>query len=77
MTGAYALAAGVLRLGFLASFISEPVLKGFIIGMALTIIIGQVPTIFGVEKEDGSFFRSCGASSATSVTPRFAPWWLA
>ena len=57
MTGAYALAAGVLRLGFLASFISEPVLKGFIIGMALTIIIGQVPTIFGVEKEDGSFFR--------------------
>ena len=29
--------------GFLASFISEPVLKGFIIGLALTIIVGQVP----------------------------------
>jgi SulP family sulfate permease len=30
--GALALVAGLLRLGFLASFISEPVLKGFIVG---------------------------------------------
>ena len=30
-TGLAALVAGVLRLGFLASFISEPVLKGFIV----------------------------------------------
>ena len=33
-----ALLAGLLRLGFLAAFISEPVLKGFIVGLALTII---------------------------------------
>jgi len=57
MTGLIALAAGVLRLGFLANFISEPVLKGFIIGLALTIIIGQVPKLFGVEKTDGDFFQ--------------------
>jgi MFS superfamily sulfate permease-like transporter len=44
-TGVAALLAGILRLGFLANFISEPVLKGFIIGLALTIIIGQVPGI--------------------------------
>ena len=52
-----ALAAGLLRLGFLANFISEPVLKGFIIGLALTIIIGQVPKLFGIEKSDGDFFE--------------------
>ena len=46
-----------LRLGFLASFISEPVLKGFIIGLALTIIVGQLPKLFGVEKGDGDFFE--------------------
>ena len=57
MVGVLALLAGVLRLGFLADFISEPVLKGFIIGLALTIMIGQVPTLFGVEKEDGGFFE--------------------
>lgn len=57
MTGVLALAAGLLRLGFLANFISEPVLKGFIIGLALTIIIGQVPKLFGIEKTDGDFFE--------------------
>lgn len=56
-TGIAALVAGMLRLGFLASFISEPVLKGFIIGMALTIIVGQVPKLFGIESGSGNFFE--------------------
>jgi sulfate permease, SulP family len=55
-TGVAALVAGLARLGFLASFISEPVLKGFIIGLALTIIAGQLPALFGVEKGSGDFF---------------------
>jgi MFS superfamily sulfate permease-like transporter len=56
-TGLAALLAGLLRLGFLASFISEPVIKGFIVGLALTIVIGQVPKLFGVEKGEGDFFQ--------------------
>ena len=56
-TGIIALLAGLLRLGFLASFISEPVLKGFIVGLALTIIAGQLPALFGVEKGSGDFFE--------------------
>jgi sulfate permease, SulP family len=56
-TGILALAAGLLRLGFLASFISEPVLKGFIIGLALTIVAGQLPDLFGVEGSGGDFFE--------------------
>ena len=55
--GIAALVAGLLRLGFLASFISEPVLKGFIVGLALTIIVGQVPKLFGVDSGDGDFFE--------------------
>jgi sulfate permease, SulP family len=55
--GIAALVAGLLRLGFLASFISEPVMKGFIIGLSLTIIVGQLPKLFGVEKEEGDFFE--------------------
>ncbi|MQY05547.1 SulP family inorganic anion transporter [Actinomadura macrotermitis] len=57
VTGVIALLAGLLRLGFLAGFISEPVLKGFIIGLALTIIAGQLPKLFGVPKGDGDFFE--------------------
>jgi high affinity sulfate transporter 1 len=56
-TGFLVLVAGLLRLGFLASFISEPVLKGFIIGLALTIVVGQLPELFGVEKGSGNFFE--------------------
>ncbi|TCN46747.1 high affinity sulfate transporter 1 [Rhodococcus sp. SMB37] len=55
-TGIVGLIAGFARLGFVASFISEPVLKGFIVGLALTIIIGQVPKLFGIEKAEGNFF---------------------
>lgn len=55
--GALCVLAGALRLGFIASFISEPVLKGFIIGLALTIIIGQVPALLGIDKPAGSFFE--------------------
>ena len=57
VTGIAGLLAGLLRLGFIASFISEPVLKGFIVGLALTIMIGQVPKFFGVPKSEGDFFE--------------------
>ena len=60
VTGVLGLLAGLLRLGFLASFISEPVLKGFIVGLALTIIVGQVPKLFGVPRSGGDFFEQHG-----------------
>ncbi|WP_339156461.1 SulP family inorganic anion transporter [Actinomadura luteofluorescens] len=59
--GVAALLAGLLRLGFLAGFISEPVLKGFIVGLALTIIAGQLPKLFGVEGAPGDFFEKIWA----------------
>ena len=55
--GFAALIAGLLRLGFLANFISEPVLKGFIVGLSVTIIVGQIPTLFGVAPGSGDFFE--------------------
>ena len=59
-TGVLALIAGLARLGFVANFISEPVLKGFIIGLAFTIMIGQVPKLLGVGKGTGDFFAQLG-----------------
>jgi SulP family sulfate permease len=57
VVGVVALVAGLLRLGFVANFISEPVLKGFIVGLALTILAGQLPKLFGVEGGAGNFFE--------------------
>lgn len=42
MTGAIALAAGVLRLGFLDSVLSRPLLRGFISGVGFVIIVDQL-----------------------------------
>lgn len=55
--GVAGVVAAVLRLGFLTNFISEPVLKGFIVGLALTIIIGQVPGLLGLPSVSGDFFE--------------------
>lgn len=52
-TGVAALLAGALRLGFLASFISEPVVKGVIVGLAITIIVSQLPHLLGVRSVSG------------------------
>ena len=57
IAGLAALIAGLLRLGFLADFISQPVLKGLIIGLALTIIIGQLPKLCGIGASHGDFFE--------------------
>jgi SulP family sulfate permease len=57
VTGVLAVLAGLLRLGFLAGFISEPVIKGFIIGLALTIMVGQVPKLLGIDKAGDDFFE--------------------
>jgi MFS superfamily sulfate permease-like transporter len=73
-TGVLALAAGLAELGFLANFVSEPVLKGFIIGLALTIMIGQLPKVFGIEKGSGDFFEQLWHFLSNVATPSGAPW---
>src|SRR5882672_8450563 len=47
MVGAVLVLASVLRLGFVAYFISEPVLVGFKAGIGVVIIIDQLPKILG------------------------------
>jgi SulP family sulfate permease len=52
--GVMLLAAGLARLGFIADFLTKSVVTGFIIGVAITIIVGQLPKILGVPGLDGS-----------------------
>lgn len=57
VVGVIFIVAGLLRLGFVADFMSKPVLAGFIIGLALTIASGQLHKLFGIEVESGNFFE--------------------
>ncbi len=52
--GVILVAAGVAKLGFISDFLTKSVVTGFIIGVAITIIIGQLPKILGVPGLDGS-----------------------
>jgi len=58
LVGAILILASVLRLGFVANFISEPVLVGFKAGIGLVIVLGQVPKILGIHFAKGSFFHN-------------------
>ena len=57
MVGLVLLAAWVLRLGFVANFISEPVLIGFKSGIGLVIVVDQLPKLLGLHIEKTGFFR--------------------
>ncbi|MGJ8868528.1 SulP family inorganic anion transporter, partial [Salmonella enterica] len=51
LVGLFLMLARVLRLGFLANFISKPVLVGFAAGVGVAIIIGQFKSMLGVRIE--------------------------
>ena len=58
MVGAILILASVLRLGFVANFISEPVLVGFKAGIGVVIIVDQIPKILGIHFTKGSFLHN-------------------
>ena len=61
LVGAMLLAARVARLGFLADFISEPVLTGFKAGVGCVIVVDQVPKLLGIHIDKAGFFRDVGS----------------
>ena len=54
VTGLVFLVAGIARLGFITQFLSKPVMDGFIVGLAIFVVVGQLNKLFGVEKPDGN-----------------------
>jgi SulP family sulfate permease len=48
---------GFLRLGAVSEFISKPVLKGFVFGLALTIMVKQAHKLMGIPGGKGNFFH--------------------
>jgi high affinity sulfate transporter 1 len=48
LVGALLVAVGLLRLGWIAEFLSTPVITGVLAGIAVEIVVRQLPVIFGV-----------------------------
>ncbi len=57
LVGVFLMLAAALRLGFVANFISTPVLTGFKAGIGLVIVLDQLPKLLGIHIEKAGFFR--------------------
>jgi sulfate permease, SulP family len=58
MSGLILFIAGLLRLGFLAYFLSHPVISGFISGSAILIAVGQLKYLLGISLPSGSIIAT-------------------
>jgi high affinity sulfate transporter 1 len=56
-TGAAMVAAGVGKLGFIADLLSKPTMLGYMNGLALTILVGQLPKLFGFSIDANGFIE--------------------
>lgn len=54
LVGALLLAAGLLRLGWIADLLSTPIITGFLAGIAVHIVVSQLPDVMGVAKPPGN-----------------------
>jgi high affinity sulfate transporter 1 len=58
--GGLFLLAGLLRLGFIAQFLSRPVMEGFVFGLAIFVTVKQLPKLFGIQGGEGNTLRQLG-----------------
>ena len=54
LVGAVCIGAGVARLGFISDLLSQPVRLGYMAGLAVTIVVSQLPDLFGFETDGGN-----------------------
>lgn len=57
LAGVFFVIAGIAKLGAVSSLIAKPVLRGFALGLALTIVIKQLPKVLAVQPAHSDFFR--------------------
>jgi len=60
LTAAFLLLMAVLRLGFLADLISQPVLAGFLTGVGVSLIIGKLPGVLGLDVSGSTWDKLVG-----------------
>ena len=73
-SGALFLVLAVLRMGWIAQFLSRAVVTGFLFGAAIDVVIGELPKLTGTEasgsnslRELGSWFRTLGDTQLATV----------
>ena len=73
VSGTVLILMGVARLGFVTELISKPIRYGYMNGIALTVLISQLPALFGFAIEDEGPLRDLGAIAAAILEGRTNP----
>jgi sulfate permease, SulP family len=61
LVGLVLLASFLLRLGWVADLLSVPVTTGFLAGISVHIIVGQLPAVLGIKVASGRIIAECAA----------------
>jgi high affinity sulfate transporter 1 len=61
MVGVIVALVGLLRLGWIANFLSAPIITGFLAGVAVIIVVHQLPDLLGLSSISGSTLHRIGA----------------
>jgi high affinity sulfate transporter 1 len=77
LVGAITTLAGLAKLGFVADLLSKPTMIGYMNGLAVTIVVGQLPKLFGFSVEGDGFIKELrgfvdGLSRGETVTAALA-----
>ncbi|MDV2475030.1 SulP family inorganic anion transporter [Rhodococcus zopfii] len=73
LVGTVLLVAGFLRLGFVTDLLSKPIRIGYLNGIALVVVIGQLPTLLGIEVDADGGIARIGAIAREVVTGGIDP----
>ena len=60
LVGVIVALVGLLRLGWIAEFLSAPIITGFLAGVAVIIVVHQLPDLFGLPSTSGSTLHRIG-----------------
>jgi high affinity sulfate transporter 1 len=77
MVGALTLGAGLAKFGFVADLLSNPVRTGYLTGLAVVILIGQLPKLFGFSTDADGLIEECVAFLQGVADGLTNPWSLA
>ncbi|MFN8196076.1 MAG: SulP family inorganic anion transporter [Nocardioidaceae bacterium] len=54
VAGLFLLLAGVVKVGWVARFLSEPIITGFVTGLVVLIVVGEIPGLLGLDPPSGA-----------------------
>ena len=70
ITGVFCILAGLARFGFITDLLSKPIRAGYMNGIALTLLIGQLPKVFGFHVGNSSLLHTANELAKSVLNGR-------